>query len=405
MNGMMNGVSVERAVEYILSKTAVIKAVENVGIMDAVGRILAEDLSAEMDQPPFHRSPIDGYACLSEDTVGADWKNPIVLKVVEEVDAGQYSRRVVKTGEAVRIMTGAPIPEGCDCCIRQEDTDYGETEVGIYQPADRHENFCRRGEDFKQGEVLLVRGTKITCIEVGILASMGLAAVPVFERPRVALITSGDELVSPGDKLPPGKIYNSNQYLLLARLRQWGLAPVICSHVADDVKQAAGMLKNAGETCDLVITTGGVSVGKKDIFHEALALAGAEKIFWRVLLKPGTPTIFSTLEQTPVISLSGNPFGALANFELLVRPALGKLTQDTTLQPVRSYGQLQDRFSGKGPGRRFIRARIDGDAVYLPDGLHSSGVLGSMQSCNCMIDIPAGSGSLESGTEVEVVLL
>ena len=194
--------------------------------------MLAKDMIAGFDNPPFDRSPVDGYACKVEDITDASESHPVQLTVLEEIDAGQYSRVTVEKGQAVRIMTGAAIPKGCDCCVRQEDTDYGEETVRIFRPTGQWQNYCYQGENFKNGTVLLKKGDKIGFIEAGILASMGVIKVKVYRRVRAAVLTTGDEVMAPGKRLIPGKIYDCNQGLLAARMKEFGaeLVEVAASH-------------------------------------------------------------------------------------------------------------------------------------------------------------------------------
>ena len=218
----MEGISVEQAVEQILQHTPVINETEETELNKAGGRVLAQDMVAGFDNPPFDRSPVDGYTCKAEDLAGATKEHPVRLKVMEEIDAGQYSEREIQQGQAVRIMTGAAIPNGCNCCIYQEDTDYGEDTVEVYSEQKRWSNYCFSGEDFKKGTTLLKKGTHIGYVEAAILAGMGVAKVPVYRQPRIVLLTTGDEVVEPGIPLPKGKIYNSNMTMLSARLREMG---------------------------------------------------------------------------------------------------------------------------------------------------------------------------------------
>ncbi len=410
-------ISVEEAVRILVANSSRITETEKVPLLHAGGRILAGDMVAERDNPPFDRSPIDGYACRSDDIRDASRENPVFLHVVDEVDAGQYTDRTVQPKEAVRIMTGAPIPAGSDCCVTQEDTDCGEETVAVYTSVPRHGNFCDRGEDFEKGIRMLADGERLDSIDIANLAAMGVSDVPVYVMPRIALITTGEELEEPGEALLPGKIYDSNRYLLAARLAELGMPPFLIRHTGDDADAAAGAILEAiGEGADLILTTGGVSVGKRDILHDTIRQIGARKLFWRVLLKPGMPTIFSLCQGVPIVSLSGNPFGALANLELLVRPMLAEMTGDSSLLLSRVTGQLRDDFPKASGGRRFVRARYEDGAVLLPDTAapdresnagvrHSSGVLASMRGCNCLIDIPAGSPPLHAGEMVTVCLL
>ena len=419
----MEGISVEQAMEQILQYTPVINETEEVELNKAGGRILAQDMVAEFNNPPFDRSPVDGYACKAEDLAGASSEHPVKLKVMEEIDAGQYSERAVEHGQAVRIMTGAAIPKGCDCCVYQERTDYGEDFVEIYAEQKQWDNYCFTGEDFKKGTTLLKKGTYIGYVEAAVLAGMGAAKVPVYRQPRIVLLTTGDEVVEPGNPLPAGKIYNSNMTMLSARLRELGIEPFYMEAVKDDPQIMAEKLKEAAEQADMIITTGGVSVGKKDIMHESLRLLNAERIFWRVKMKPGMPTLFSVynkegsnesvsekcMAKVPVISLSGNPFGVAVTVELLIRPALEKMMQNPAIGLKEVTGVMADDFVKGIKGRRFIRAYWEDGKFHLPNGLHSNGVLSSMAGCNCLIDTKTmedqESKSLNTGDKVSAILL
>ena len=410
----MEGISVEQAMEHILQYTPVINETEEVELNKAGGRILAQDMVAEFNNPPFDRSPVDGYACKAEDLAGASSEHPVKLKVMEEVDAGQYSERVMESGQAVRIMTGAAIPKGCDCCIFQEDTDYGEETVEIYREVKQWDNYCFAGEDFKKGTTLLKKGTHIGYVEAAVLAGMGAAKVPVYRRPKVVLLTTGDEVVEPGNPLPAGKIYNSNMTMLSARMMELGIEPFYMEAVKDNPQVMAEKIKEIAEQADMIITTGGVSVGKKDIMHESIRLIDAERIFWRVNMKPGMPTLFSVYEnasggKVPVISLSGNPFGVAVTIELLIRPALEKMMQNPAIGLKEVTGVMADDFMKGIKGRRFIRAYWENGRFHLPNGLHSNGVLSSMAGCNCLIDTKTmedkESKSLKTGDKVSAVWL
>lgn len=401
----MENITVERALQVLLDHTKVITETEHAGLLQASGRILARDLTASFDNPPFDRSPVDGYACRAEDLQTASREHPVILKVTEEIDAGQYSVQEVKSGQAVRIMTGAAIPPGCDCCIRQEDSDYGEETVSVYIKEESYGNYCYRGEDFQKGQILLKKGTRIGSVEIGILASAGQTEAEVFRLPRVAVLTTGDEVTNPGQPLSAGKIYDSNRFLLTARLLEFGVQITESRSVADDPSAMAEAIDRAAREADLILTTGAVSVGKKDIMHEVLKKLSARRVFWRVKMKPGMPTLFSTYQDVPVLSMSGNPFGAAVTVELLARPLLQKMKQDDTLGLVRVSGRMVDTFTKVSHQRRFVRAVYRDNTFSLPDGLHSNGVLASMAGCNCLIDVPAGSMPLTEGTQAEAFLL
>lgn len=399
-------VTVEQAVDLLLKNCGRIRETEHCPLFECSGRILAEDITALNHQPPFDRSPVDGYACRSCDILNASREHPVCLKVVEEINAGSWPAHDVGSGQAARIMTGAPIPKGADCCVYQENTDYGEALAAIYESCPKYGNYCFRGEDIEAGTAVLREGTRLSYVEAGILAGLGLERAPVFRRPRAAVLASGDELMEPGTPLKPGKIYDSNLYFLAVRLKELGIEVSICRRIPDDEKTMAKAISDACAQVDLIITTGGVSVGKRDIMHEALAMAGAKRLFWRILMKPGMPTIASVLEGIPVISLSGNPFGALADFELLCRPVFEAMTGDSFYAPKKRQAVLAQDFPKASPSRRFIRGRLEAGTVRIPEiKKHASGIFSSMAGCNCLVDIPAGTSGLRAGESVTVFRL
>lgn len=379
--------------------------VEQVSRQEALGRTLAEDVTAPLDQPPFDRSPLDGYALRSADLTGASPEHPVSLRVVETVYAGGVPSRVLGPGEAIRIMTGAMLPRGCDCVLQHERTDNGLEQVQIYAALSPHDNYCDRGEDYRTGEVLLPAGTVVDAAAVGVLASAGLSSVPVRRRPVVRVLSTGDEVVSPDlHPLPAGKIYGSNQELLTARLRELGVSDVRGLLIGDDPREVADTMAQLLGECDLLITTGGVSAGDKDIFHEALPLLGVERVFWKVNLKPGTPAMYSLWQGQPILSLSGNPFAAAATFELLARPLLAALTGESRFSLRSRTAVVEGSFPKASPGRRFLRGFYQEGRVSLT-GKNDSGMLASLVGCNCLVDLPAGSPPVQEGQTVTVLLL
>ena len=379
--------------------------VEQVSRQEALGRTLAEDVTAPLDQPPFDRSPLDGYALRSADLTGASPEHPVSLRVVETVYAGGVPSRALGPGEAIRIMTGAMLPRGCDCVLQHERTDNGLKQVQIYAALSPHDNYCDRGEDYRTGEVLLPAGTVVDAAAVGVLASAGLSSVPVRRRPVVRVLSTGDEVVSPDlHPLPAGKIYGSNQELLTARLRELGVSDVKGLLIGDDPREVADTMAQLLGECDLLITTGGVSAGDKDIFHEALPLLGAERVFWKVNLKPGTPAMYSLWQGQPILSLSGNPFAAAATFELLARPLLAALTGESRFSLRSRTAVVEGSFPKASPGRRFLRGFYREGRVSLT-GKNDSGMLASLVGCNCLVDLPAGSPPVQEGQTVTVLLL
>lgn len=400
--------SLENAVACLLAAVSRPPQTEAVPLEDALGRIAAEDIYASFDQPPFDRSPLDGYAVRAADTVTASRESPVILRVTGETLAGMPPAPMVSPGETVRIMTGAPIPTGADCIVRQEDTDCGSKLVRIYAPHHPFQNYCYRGEDIRQGTLVLSRETKLDASAIGVLAILGKAEVSVLARPQIGLLTTGDELAEVGAMLTPGKIYNSNQHLLSARLRELGAQPRVLPCQGDDLSGISRAVNEAPEACRFLITTGGVSVGKRDLMPEVCRFLKGELLFHGIPIKPGAPAMAFLHQNRLVLCLSGNPFAAAAIFELLARPVLQKLQGLSGQRLPKTTGILRTPFPKASPSRRLLRARLDEGDVYLPNGgasAHSSGVLSSMLGCNCFVDIPAGSPSLAAGQTVDVIPL
>lgn len=402
---MVEALTLEQAVEILLARVKKIEEREEISLWDAVGRVLAEDVTAQRNQPPFPRSPLDGYAVRSEDIQEAGKEHPAVLHVIDEVTAGHVSKKQVTKGTAICIMTGAPIPEGADCVVMQEDTDYGEDTVQVYRIVGSYRNYCFAGEDYRIGAKLLSKDTVLGAVEIGTLASLGMEKVWVYRRPRTAVITTGDEIVLPGEELTEGKIYDSNLYTVGTRLISWGMSVTDSGKVGDDAALVADRIRKAAEKADIIITTGGVSVGKKDIMHEVIDLLSCEKLFWRVAIKPGMPTLCAVYQGKLLICLSGNPYGAAVNLELLVRPVLVRMSGRGDLVLKRKQAVSASEFPKKSPVPRYVRAHYEDGFVRKAEGLNDSGVLSSMCGCNCLIEIPAGTESLKEGDTVWVVML
>ena len=364
-------------------------AVENAGLDEAVGRIAAAPLCARMDQPPFDRSPLDGYALHSADTAGAGEKTPKTLPVVMKLYAGDAPTVALPAGCAARIMTGAPLPAGADCILMQELTDGGEENVRIYAELSHNANVVFRGEDIAAGALIADAGTVLTPAHLGVLAT-------------------GSELLAPGETLAPGKIYDANGIQNAARLRQMGFA-VQRRHCSDDPALIVAELEELLTGCDAVVTSGGVSVGQKDYLPVVLESLGAEPVFSGVAQKPGSPMLAAKVEGKLVFCLSGNPFAAAATLEQYVLPALlraaGRLEKGCILP--RTKRTLTTGFSKASKGNRYLRAKASGGTVAIPgEGnaeAHSSGSLSAMIGCNCLVELPAGSGPVKPGEEVEVL--
>jgi molybdopterin molybdotransferase len=302
-------------------------------------------------------------------------------------------------------MTGGKMPLGSDCVIKLEDCLEDGDNVIIKRTLKPFENYCYRGEDIRCGELLLKRGTKLSAIHLGVLGSMGQDRIKVIRRPRIGILVTGDEIIEYTSPLVDGKIYDTNGIMLSSRLKELGFDLIKIKTQGDDPKSVGNSIIENMESLDLLITTGGVSVGDKDIFHEVIDLIKAQRLFWRVKIKPGTPVMYSIFEDKPILSLSGNPFAALATFELLARPLIAKLSGDNGINTRRTKAKLLKDFKKVSKNRRFIRAIYRDGEVDLPEGGHSSGMLLNMKDCNALIDVGAGNMGLEKFEEVEVLLL
>jgi len=385
----------EQAIEILNKNTKKICEVEEKNLLDCVGKISAENYFANFDNPPFNRSPLDGFTFNSAETFGATENNPKKFKIVGEECAGDFFSGEIFSGECLRIMTGAAIPKNCDCVIRQEDVKIVGENIFVPYQLKKFENFCFAGEDIKKNNLLVEKNTKISAAHVAILASQGISKIKIFREKKIAVASTGDELLNPDEKISAGKIYNSNLFYLASRLIELGFQPKILGNLPDNAKIAAKKISE--ENFDFLITTGGVSVGKKDIMHEVVKILG-EKLFWRINIKPGAPVIGWKTENFLGIALSGNPFAAFTTFELICRPIL----QNFSLKKIPAI--LQNNFPKKSFCRRFIRGKFENEKIFLPQ-THESGNLFSAANCNCLVDIPAGSDELKIGDEVEIILL
>ncbi|MDR1243478.1 MAG: molybdopterin molybdotransferase MoeA, partial [Deltaproteobacteria bacterium] len=327
------------------------------------------------------------------------------LRVTRHIFAGDGQERPLKVGEAARIMTGAMLPPGADCVIGQEDTDAGREWVALYRPLRHLQNICLRGEDVAEGQLLASRGRKLHHAHLGLLAGQGLSTVPVFRRVKVAVMSTGDELI-PADAYPaPGKIHDSNSILLGARLRSLGMLPVLSACCADDMQRLYDEIRALLRDNDLVITTGGVSVGEKDFLPAVAAMLDGRILFHGIEIKPGSPALAVAKDGKILLCLSGNPYAASATFEVLAVPALHKLSGNKQFSLLRQNGISRSEFGKPSDMRRLVRARVSGQEVFIPPSGHASGMLRALAGCNCMIDIPAGAPPLQKGMPVEVILI
>jgi molybdopterin molybdotransferase len=375
---------------------------ERVSLRDALGRVLATDAISPIELPPWDNSSMDGYAVRAADVESATDAAPIALPVLETVAAGQQASRALGPGTAIRIMTGAPIPAGADTVIRVEDTDGGAERVLIRDARDARRNVRPRGEDLRAGEVAIARGTTLGAPHLGVLASIGMATVEVHRRPRVAVLASGDELVDVDQfELARGgaRIVSSNSYTIAAAVRAAGGEVVDLGIARDEPADYEARLARA-TGCDLLITSGGVSVGEFDFTKSVLRSLGAELHVWRVRMRPGAPLGFGTLHGMPWLGLPGNPVSSMVTFELFARPLLRMQSGDT--RPFRAAFDVRtrDAINIAAPLTHFFRAIVewqhDGAWARLT-GPQGSGLLTSMARANALLIVPPERPNIAAG--------
>lgn len=406
---MKKFIALEEALEILNKNTKALKS-EVVSIKDSLKRVLYGDVKSKINNPPFNKSVFDGYAFKSEDSKGTSKENPIELKIVDEIFAGDFSEIEIKHGEAIRIMTGAPIPVGADCVLKQEETERHGDLVKIFKEMKANENISFMGEDIKIGETLIKKGKRLDYADLGIMASSGISEVLVYKKPRVSIISTGDEVCDINSTLKPGKIYDSNLYSLSARIEELGYNLLSMEHVGDNILKIGEAIEKAFEKSDIVFTTGGASVGEKDLMQKVSESIGFEKLFWKIKIKPGSAVVCSKRQEKILISLSGNPNAALTTFELLGKPVLKKLEgEEENINIKREKGVLMDSFNKKSPQRRFLRGNViydeKGAKVYITQIKSGNGILSSLLNANCLIEIEKGNEGLNRGEVVNIIKL
>ena len=406
---MKKFIALEEALEILNKNTKALKS-EVVSIKDSLKRVLYGDVKSNINNPPFNKSVFDGYTFKSEDSKGTSKENPIELKIVDEIFAGMWPEIEIKHGEAIRIMTGAPIPMGADCVLKQEETERHGDLVKIFKEMKSYENISFMGEDIKIGETLIKKGKRLDYADLGIMASSGISEVLVYKKPRVSIISTGDEVCDINSTLKPGKIYDSNLYSLSARIEELGYNVLSMEHVGDNILKIGEAIEKAFEKSDIVFTTGGASVGEKDLMQKVSESIGFEKLFWKIKIKPGSAVVCSKKEEKILISLSGNPNAALTTFELLGKPVLKKLEgEEENINIKREKGVLMDSFNKKSPQRRFLRGNViydeKGTKVYITQIKSGNGILSSLLNANCLIEIEKGNEGLNRGEVVNIIKL
>jgi len=379
-------------------------------LLEAYGRILAENVVSALDIPPFNRSTVDGYAVKAEDTFGAEEGQPAKLAVLGMVSVGEQPKICIEKGEAAEIVTGAPVPEGADAIVMVEDTDKHDVELCIFRAVTRDENVMKRGSDIKKGETVLKVGRVLGASEIGVLAAVGLTRVKVFKVPVVAVLSTGAEVAEPGKKLPAGKIYDINAYSLSTAVSESGGKPVYLGVVADDKDKLDEALKRALTSADMVLTSGGVSVGPKDYMPQVVNSLGEPGVFINgIAVKPGKPTTVALIGKKPVFSLPGHPTSALLLFHLLARPVLQLMSGRPTIEEKTVKALATKRmFSAKGR-RTFVMIKMKLDKfdrqVVEPVETGASGAITTLAKADGFVEIPAYQQFIDAGEEVVVTLL
>lgn len=399
-------ISVEEALGLILENIREI-GFEKVDIKEALGRVIAEDVYARRNIPPWDNSAMDGYAVRVDDVEGASKENPAVLKVIESLPAGYISENRLNPGEAIKIMTGAPMPNGADAVVMAEYTEKDGGKVRIFKRPEKGDHIRRAGEDVKDGQLVIKKGQLIRPSEIGMLASMARSIVSVYQRPRVAILATGDELVDLDEEICGAKIINSNTYAVGAQIQECGALPIllgIARDRQDELEEKLRLSMNA----DIIITSGGVSVGDYDHVKDVVKGLGGDLRLWKVAIKPGKPLAFSVLNGRPMFGLPGNPVASMVTFEIFVRPAILKMMGHKKIFRPIIDATIKNDLKKKEQRRHFIRASVqsdvDGYAVETT-GDQGSHMMTSMTKANGLIIFHENETSIKAGDKVKVMLL
>lgn len=400
-------------------KTIILSSVREVGdeaceLLEAHGRVLASDVIALQDIPPFDNSSMDGYAVRTEDLTSKDRGNQVQLKLQGHVEAGRVLTSEMESGTTIRILTGAPVPKSANAIIEQEAVSLKNGFILVPGTIERGRNIRKRGEDIKTGEVVFKKGSRIRSAHLGVLASLGLKNCNVYRRPRVGYVTTGNELIEMGEELSPGKIRNSNSYTLWGLITESGCQPVNLGIARDEERELEEKLRK-GLSCDVLITSGGVSVGDYDLVLNILKKLGVNVLFWKLNIKPGMPIAFGMYERmdsvraVSVFALPGNPVSTAVTFREFVLPGLSKIAGNQNEEPnVLLKATLEQDFMKRDGKRHYVRGTVRMDQGVLrvrTTGSQSSGVLTSLVKANCLIHIPEETSQLNAGDEVEIELL
>jgi molybdenum cofactor synthesis domain-containing protein len=403
MKPMKALISLEEGMRILLESVRPIARTERIPLLDASGRVLAETITAAADVPPFPRAAMDGYAVIAQDTFGAGSLNPIRLRVVEVVHAADIAAASVTPGACIQVATGAPVPAGADAVVQFEDTEpEADTSAGgmvkIYQPVYPRQNISARGRDIQVGQGVLAAETRLDPSKIGVLAALGLTEVPVVAKPTVAVIPSGNEIVAPGKPLTPGKIYDINSYTLASLIRDVGGTPRLFPIMQDTLEDVCRTLRDALK-CDLLVLSGGSSVGERDVMVEAVESMGEVK-FHGIAVKPGKPTLCGVIDGKLVLGMPGYPTSCLTNGYGLLAPALRKLAHLPEAPTGGIELPMARRYTSTTGRHQYLPVRIEaGEVVPV---FKESGAITSMADAEGYIEIPANVDLVEKGERVLV---
>jgi molybdopterin molybdotransferase len=406
-------VEVDHALDRILAVVSPLP-VEPVPLLQAAGRVIAEPVLARDNVPPFRNSAMDGFAVRCQDVARAAWDDPAILPVAAEVAAGDPAGAALAPGTAIRIMTGAVLPEGADAVVRFEETDEASrpggapaSEVRVFRPTRPGDNVREAGEDIARGAEIASPGQVLTPARLGLLASVGVAEAPVHRRPVVSILSTGNEVVPPGEVLPSGKIRDSNAYVLAAMAQAWGAEVRLHGIARDTVENLTSHLRDARES-DLIVTSGGVSLGDFDFVKDVLSAEGEVNI-WQVRMKPGKPLAFGVLGETPLLGLPGNPVAAGVSFILFGRPAIRRLLGHRDLAPPLVDAITTEAIDNRGQRRHYMRVILEphADGVFRARaaGEQGAGVLSSLAAANALLVVPESLEHVEAGTRLQAIRL